>query len=655
MKQSNKSKSPASPSDSWQAFIQSELKSPSKLGKAFEKAGFGGCEDRTLTLYFEDEAIAKTAKGQIIPLTKKLVESLACDRVEIKIGNVPQRTSIPQTITTPKSGKFAAPINPLQALNFAEFGEDRKGAELAQPVLIAAANAEKTNTALYTKLKQRTESLIGTDGVTILATFNWRLRVGGTRGFRELLLPVFHPVFGVPYLPSSSLKGAARAWARGHGTPDEVKKILGMLEGKIAKAAKVEFLDAFPLKPCLSVDVATPQWQWQGDDAKYKPEPHPLLSMEQPEILIGLRPTRPEYAKYLPLVKEWLENALKVGIGSRVSSGYGKALGQITALPHSKSWEFELWTQGLYGSEPPSKENHYQGQVEFRPTAVRGILRYWFRSIAMNLYPASRAKDLEDVVFGKLSQPGQSSISVRSNPPSTQDPYHYTGRIILEAKEQKYLNVLEQLLLLASSLGGFGRGSRRPLHLLDGKMRGCDWTVGEQLAFDRQQWTTLIENVKTAFQAIDPNLGSHNISPGEPRSRHQDVLDANAQIWLVKSLGQLAPSQVQDWRSTGSSDKVRGAALTLMYGDDRFKGERLSQGSTIGNSRVGGALGTPSFVWIKSIFPRSGDPYQVVTIFGINQPDRLIFAQELDKLSQRNPAQVMLVYGSMLTNRPTRR
>ena len=543
-----------------------------------------------------------------------------------KIGKVPQITSIPPT-----------PINPLQAMNFAELGK------LPQPVLIAAANAEKTNTALYTKLKQRTESLIGKHGVTVLGTFNWRLRVGGTRGFRELLLPVFHPVFGVPYLPSSSLKGAARAWARIHATADEVKEILGMLEGKTAIAAKVEFLDAFPLKPCLSVDVATPQWQWQRDDIiNYKPEPHPLLSMEQPEILIGLRPTRPEHAKYVPVVKEWLENALKVGIGSRVSSGYGKALGQIAALSHSKSCKFEFWTQGLYGSDPR--------QVEFRPTAVRGILRYWFRSIAMNLYPASRAKDLENVVFGQLSQPGRSSLSVRSNPSAKKDPYHYTGRIILEAKEQKYLDVLEQLLILASSLGGFGRGSRRPLHLLDKRMRGCDWTVGEQLEFDRQQWTTLIENVKTAFREIDPNLGNYKISPGEHGSRHQDVIDANAQIWLVKSPGQLAPSQVQDWRSTRDSDRVKGAALTLLYGNDRFKGGRTPQGSN-----VGGALGTPSFVWIKSIFPRSGDPYQVVTIFGANQPDRLIFAQELDRLSGRNPTQVMLVYGSMPTNRSTRR
>ena len=95
---------------------------------------------------------------------------------------------------------------------------------------------------------------------------------------------------------------------------------------------------------------------------------------------------------------------------------------------------------------------------------------------------------------------------------------------------------------------------------------------------------------------------------------------------------------------------VKGAALTLLYGNDRFKGGRTPQGSN-----VGGALGTPSFVWIKSIFPRSGDPYQVVTIFGANQPDRLIFAQELHRLSGRNPTQVMLVCGSMPTNRPTRR
>ena len=309
MKANNNAKTSSTPSELWQALIQSELKSASKLGKAFEKAGFGGCENKVLTLYFEDEDLAKKARGMISKLKDKLRLTLPCEDIKTQIGKVPQRSSIGQSSNKQGTIKSYRLANPLQALNFAEFGEDKKGDELSQPVLAAAVAAEQNNQPLYHKLQQRTTNLVGIDGVTVRASFNWRLRVGGTRGFRELLLPVFHPVFGVPYIPASSLKGAARAWARTQGTSHQIQEILGMLDGSTAKAAKVEFLDAFPTKPCLSVDVATPQWHWKGGNVEYKPEPHPLLSMEQPEILVGLRPTKPEHAKYVPLVKDWLENA----------------------------------------------------------------------------------------------------------------------------------------------------------------------------------------------------------------------------------------------------------------------------------------------------------------------------------------------------------
>ena len=643
-------KSAMNPSDLWHGLIQAELKIGSKLGKIFEKAGFGGCETRILTLYFEDETVVKTARGQIEPLRKKLQGALLCDRIEIKIGQVPQRSTMPQTVAVPRGSKAQVAKNPLQALNFAAFGSDGKGNELSQPVLSAAVAAEKTNVELYNKLKKRTQMLVGTHGITISAAFNWRLRVGGTRGFREMLLPVFHPVFGVPYIPSSSLKGAARAWARSQGESQKTKEILGMLEASIAKAAKIEFLDAFPTKPCLSVDVATPQWHWNDNRVEYKPEPHPLLSMEHPEFLIGLRPTRPEYAEHVGLVKDWLENALKVGIGSRVSSGYGKALGQVAALPHSQSFNFELWTQGLYGSEPPNRDNGWQGKPEFRPTAVRGILRYWFRAMAMSLYPSDVCQNLENSVFGKLSQQGKTNISVLFNLSTKIDPYRYDGKIVLEAGDQKHLDLLQQLLILASHLGGIGRGSRRPLHQLNQRMRGCHWIVDGNflpLEYDAERWRSMFSIVKDKFKAINSTMGNYTVNCGTPQLRCQDVLDANSQVWLLKSSGQLAPEQVKNWKEEGDLNTVRGAALTLLYGDLRFKGKNKDG---LGNPLVGGALGIPSFVWIKSIFPREGEPYQVVTIFGVNHSDRLLFAQEMEKLAKKNPSDAMLVFGQMPTS-----
>jgi CRISPR-associated protein Cmr6 len=651
MKHKGDRKPSNSPADTWKDLIQSELKTDSKIGKAFEKAGFGGLENKILTLYFEDEGLAKAAKGRIEPLKKKLPSGLLpCDRVNIQIGTVPIPSQVAvsssKKVTSGKSTKLG---NPLQALNHTEFDE------LPKPVLEAAVQAEKTCIPIYDNLKQRTEMLAGGAEHTFSVSFSWRLRVGGTRGFRELLLPVFHPVFGIPYIPASSLKGAARAWARHNGESDsEISEILGILKGSVAKAAKVEFLDAFPTQPCLSVDVATPQWHWQGKSVAYKPEPHPLLSMEQPQFLLGLRPTKPENAPYVAIVKEWLENSLKAGIGSRVSGGYGKALGQIATLPHSKSFAFQLWTQGLYGSEPPNKENGWKGKAEFRPTAVRGIIRYWFRAMAMSLYPPDICLNLGDSVFGKLSQQGKINISVLFNPPAQQDPYRYDGRIMLEATEQQYLDLLQQLLILASHLGGVGRGSRRSLHRLNGRMRGCHWTIDGDtlpLEYNAEQWKTMFSILKDKFKAINSTTGNYCVNPGTPQPRYQDVLDVNAQVWLVKSLGQLAPEQVKDWKQEGDRDTVRGTALTFLYSDPRFKGKNMSG---LGNPLVGGSLEIPSFVWIKSIFPRNGGPYQAVTIFGVDQTDRLTFAQELEKLAKKNPSEAMLVFGQMPNQNPPR-
>jgi CRISPR-associated protein Cmr6 len=657
MSKPNKRSSLSNTAEIWREFIAAEQKSNSKLGKFFAAATYGGYENCVLTLYFADEKVRKAAQGQTEPLKNKLRSRLVCAHIDFRTGScaTPPRPPADQSLRTQLS-KPMITTNPLQALIFTEFGQDRQGKELTQPVLQAAADAETACADIYTKLNQRTIALAGGENNTFTVSFSWRMRVGGTRGFRELLLPTLHPVFGVPYIPASSLKGAARAWAEANDPGNrEIQELLGMLVGKTAKAAKVEFLDAFPTKPCLSVDVATPQWHWknQNQNVVYNPEPHPLLSLEQPQILIGLRPAAPQYADKVELVKTWLQNALKTtGIGSRVSGGYGRTLSQETHLPHSQSFNFELWTQGMYGSNPPTKENGYQGTSEFRPTAIRGILRYWFRAVALGLYDAATCLTLEEQMFGKLGQQGKISISTLTNPSKRQDPYFYTGKIILEATEDKYLRVVERSLILASHLGGLARGSRRPLHFLNERMRGCHWVVGGDnlpLAYDQQQWQDFFKSVNNTFKTVQSSTKTYTSSPGKPKQRQQDVLDHNAQVWLLKTADLVNPEKVKTWQTEGTLANVRGSALKLLYDNPRFKG--VSRGT--GNANVGGELGTPSFVWIKSIFPAVGSPYQVVTIFGADYPDRLDFAKELEKLEKLGTA--ILVYGQMPSgNQPPR-
>jgi CRISPR-associated protein Cmr6 len=622
-------KNQKSEADIWRDFVQTEVKSKSKLGKILESSQYGGYNKTELTIYFPDDNSRKAAQGQTEAIKKKLREQyrLFCDRINFNSGSttstIVKNTAVSRANST---SVLRAPKNhnPLQALYWVEPNLPENDASQRMSILRETVAAEQGCNQIYTKLYQRTLQLADGKENTVSVSFNWRMRVGGTRGFRELLLPVLHPIFGIPYIPASTLKGAAKAWARKNDAPARVQELLGMLNGRNAKAAKIEFLDAFPTEHCLSIDVATPQWAWKDNKVMmYGPVPHPLLSLEQPQFLIGLRPTSRQNSDCqddLKTVKSWLENALNSGIGSRVSSGYGKALGTIPIINTRKSYDFELWTQGMYGSNPQIPE--------FRPSAVRGILRYWFRAVALGLYDVPNCQKLEEEIFGNLGKQGKISLSTKVNPSDKKDPCFYAGKIYLEATEIKYLNLAEKLLFLAVQLGGVGRGSRRPLHLLDHRMRGCHWEiVGKDLPlhYDGEQWSKFFTELNQVFQAIKTPIGSYAVSPGRPGAKQQDVLDKNAQIWLLKSPSQIHPEKV-NWQTDGSSSKVRGAGLELLYSDTRFKGKGKGQG----NPNVGGELGTPSFVWIKSIF--TGNlPYQVITIFGSDYPDRKEFAKELKK------------------------
>jgi CRISPR-associated protein Cmr6 len=623
----NKNKSEA---DIWRDFVQSEIKSKSKLGKILESSQYGGYNKPELTIYFLDDNSRKSAQGQTEAIKKKLREQyrLLCDHINFNVDSTPSTTVKNTPVSRANSTSVSrAPKNhnPLQALYWIEPNLPENDASQRISILKETVAAEQGCNQVYTKLYQRTLQLADGKENTVSVSFNWRMRVGGTRGFRELLLPVLHPIFGIPYIPASTLKGAAKAWARKNDAPARVQELLGMLNGKDAKATKIEFLDAFPTKPCLSIDVATPQWAWKDNKVMYGPVPHPLLSLEQPQFLIGLRPTSRQNSNSiqddLKTVKSWLENALNSGIGSRVSSGYGQALGTIPINNTRKSYDFELWTQGMYGSNPQIPE--------FRPSAVRGILRYWFRAVALGLYDIQTCQSLEEQIFGNLGKQGKICISTKVNQSSRQNTYLYSGKIYLETTEIKYLHLAEKLLLLAMQLGGVGRGSRRPLHLLNSRMRGCHWEILEKdlpLNYEIEQWRKFFIEIKQAFQAIQKPVGSYTVSPGRPRARQQDVLDKNAQIWLLKSPSQIHPQKVNDWQNQGSSSQVRGTGLDLLYSDIRFKGESRGQG----NANVGGNLGTPSFVWIKSVFT-DNLAYQVITIFGSDHQDRQEFAKELKR------------------------
>lgn len=542
--------------------------------------------------------------------------------------------------------------SPLQVLITESFRKDNKGNELADQVLSATVKAEKESCKqLYEQLCDRT-ALLADEVITV--RFPWRLRVGGTRGFRELILPVFHPIYGIPYVPSSSLKGFLRSWVR-RAEQESLNRLLGFIDRDEAALAAVQILDAFPTAPCLKLDMANPQWTWQGDQVKYGTVPHPLLSMAEVTLKIGITRTSLGTTADVQLVKTWLEQAFQAeGLGARASAGYGQAgriegknLSNFSSLTHPYSSEhpFEFWSQGVYGPNP--------NQPEFRTVAVRGVLRYWFRAVALGLYSPEVCRSLEQRIFGGIEpQAQEGSFKLIARMGNDEDPgdsiakpHSGTGTLILQTKEENHLVLLQALLKLAFHIGGVGRGARRPLHWNSGRMRGCFWqsTAAESvLPYDSQAWQSFFQALLTAFDQIQ----STNIAPlttsqstttstttaNQPRlqrprprrptqseGRTQDILDKNARIFLVRSSKLKHPRHVEKWRDEGDKYRVRGAALEFFYRSG-FKG--VNQNDQ-GNRHVGGDLGTPSFVWIQSNgLDKPDEAYQVITLFGVDDPER---------------------------------
>lgn len=545
--------------------------------------------------------------------------------------------------------------SPLQVLITESFPKDKKGNELASPVLTKTEKSEKEKSCqqLYQQLCDRTE-LIADEVITV--HFPWQLRVGGTRGFRELILPVFHPVYGVPYVPSSSLKGFLRAWARKTNS-DEFKQILGFIESKESSLARVQLLDAFPTEPCLKLDIANPQWAWdkQGQQVTYGTIPHPLLSMAEVTLKIGIARTSVGTVADVAKAKDWLEQAFQAeGLGARVSAGYGqasrvngKALKHFSSVTHPCGSEhpFEFWSEGIHGADA-------RNNPEFRPVAVRGVLRYWFRAVALGLYAPGECRTLEQKLFGGIEpDPQEGSLKLMSvlddKDDEVQDdqlkPHHGTGKLILQTKNEAHLVLLQALLKLAFHIGGIGRGARRPLHANNGWLRGCFWqptVAADQLPYESEAWQDALQSILTAFEQImtisrrAPAARQPATQPSRPRparpqrreqttGRLQDVFNENARIFLVPSPKLKHPQQVKNWRNEGDKYLVRGTALEFFY-NSGFKGGQQ------GNPQVGGTLGTPSYVWIQSNgLDTPAEAYQVITLFGVNHSERAKFLQAI--------------------------
>jgi len=546
--------------------------------------------------------------------------------------------------------------------------QGQKDATKTQILQLAEEGANYTNR--LEQLTERTKKIAGT-GNYFQVKCPWRIRVGGLRGPESILLPAFDAL-GMPFIPSSTLRGVARAEAlRQLGDEKQLEKYFGSLDAKDGdRMGKVVFLDAYPLPSRtdksggLTVDMANNIWSWKGDSLEYAPNPNPFLSLKEPIFVIGIRainqgdqPQKEAFGK----IKQWLVDGLLSGAGSQVNTGYG---GLIRAGESDRnSHEFFRMHFGLEGQlihgrqkftrwEWNDRRQNWQmrglAEAEVRPIAFKSMLRYWFRAFALGIISTENVKTWESRLFGSLDLAGSGWVRfgilngelVQSEPRpnfsgKNDNCGEQAGILTLshslepDATNPKAVEkLLKNLTWLMFNLGGIGQGARRPCYSRKTRdrapwYRGSTffleeddddpfWASPETIKEFQELYQLRIADLSSALREL--NQGGRNVYDNPNAisgDRWREAVDANCRIVLCG----------------GEEDYGKSFALAVLHSRELKVTDRRGDETYDGNlCGIVGREVKASPVWVASL----GD-FQVVTVFGATQDPRKRYLDMLKK------------------------
>jgi CRISPR-associated protein Cmr6 len=192
---------------------------------------------------------------------------------------------------------------------------------------------------------------------------DWRFIVGlGGASIYDTGITLHH-IYGIPYIPASSIKGTLRSWyildkyidkgiemegyaienetfCKVFGCPKELKingkSFLSGLKYKGESSefeGNVIFFDAFPLTvPQLKLDIMNPHYQpyYSDNEGKtppadyFSPNPIMFLTVEKTVFRMYFGVKKENQKELVEVTKTWLTKALyERGIGAKTSAGYG--------------------------------------------------------------------------------------------------------------------------------------------------------------------------------------------------------------------------------------------------------------------------------------------------------------------------------------------
>ena len=518
------------------------------------------------------------------------------------------------------------------------------------------------------RLTQRTQRLATN---SFVVECPWRIRVGGASGPESMLLPAFDAL-GMPYIPSSTLKGVARDIAKREGvSPEEIRKIFGDINPETSMGIVI-FLDAYPLpgedqKGGLCPDMANAIWTWdKHDNLEYQSKPNVFLSLLKPKFLIGLRQGEGCSEEILLKVKYWLLKGLIQGIGSRVNSGYGelklekKALNQIPRekLPRKNTCileiPFELEGQLIHGYQRIYEQLNnprLKAVPEIRPVAFRSMLRYWFRAFALGVLPISQVREKERYIFGGIEPKAETGLfQLEITKSNYSEPNYQSGTLILrhspltandKSKRSLVAQLLNNLTWLMFHLGGVGQGARRAYYErpTNPRYRGINLTPKReeiqperlqkkwQLPPTPEEFKRIFQQRLKSFYSALGGLASSATNYRTPLNvatptlhTWVEAVDINCEIIVLRKA-------VRDWNHTKKTYplEILHDSFHRLETNEPVKAKSLCGGiekDWIGDGIERNVLASP--VWIVNLHK-----YQVVTVFGATEGIRHEYLETL--------------------------
>jgi CRISPR-associated protein Cmr6 len=391
-----------------------------------------------------------------------------------------------------------------------------------------------------------------------------------------------HPLYGFAYLPGSGLKGMARAYAETiwlPAQPDQDQKqawrqiedVFGWasnpdrrqqndsdhpaevrrkdeddpesLEIK-ASSGNIVFHDAWPESwPKLIVDIVNnhhPDY-YQHDDNNHPPgdweNPVPVYFLAvKPGVTFTfpLAKRRADVAdELLDLARQWLLGALcHLGAGAKTNAGYGAfkpAEGDAPALPTQKRATFET-TLELVTPAFLAGANQQAEDCDLRPATLRGLLRWWWRTMHAGFVDVKTLRALEAAIWGDTKGGGAVRIELSRITSGS-------GTLYSHPRERH-----SGIRYIAHGMDEISRGERRQRFRLD----------------PPASWSLRLIARRTEFFINRNEMGDPQRANKGQRLTANQVLDqAKAALWLLchfggvgskarKGFGSLAADQPQD-------------------------------------------------------------------------------------------------------------